>query len=158
MTAPTYSINTSKLFATITTTNATKITIESFIIKPFTFCAKTGKYARTSIPKMRGKPSIKKIVDNISTALMLKSRIISRVGPYKDAQNIVFSGVIIIANTVEIADMLIESGVFPFAKCVKKLDKFPPGQAATKNNPSAILGRGWIIMTIKYVKAGNNKN
>mgnify|MGYP003501632787 CR=1 FL=1 len=60
--------------------------------------------------------------------------------------------------TVEIADILIDNGVFPFSKCVKKFDKFPPGQAATKNKPNAILGLGCKMSTSKNVNAGNNKN
>ena len=67
-------------------------------------------------------------------------------------------GVITIASTVEIADMLMDKGVFPRARYVQKLDKFPPGQAATKNNPRAILGLGCMMRTRRYVNAGSKIN
>jgi hypothetical protein len=39
-----------------------------------------------------------------------------------------------------------------------KLEIFPPGQAATRNIPKAILGSGCMIVTSKKVKAGSNIN
>ena len=72
----------------------------------------------------------------------MKERKISLVGPYKEPQNTVFNGVMTMDRAVDTADMLMESGVLPFARCVRKFDRFPPGAAATRNMPSAMLGCG----------------
>ncbi len=99
-----------------------------------------------------------KIVTSISTGLIENERINAFVPGYNEPQNRVLNGVMNIAKTVEIADMLIDRGVFPFPKYVKKFDRLPPGHAATKNKPNAMLGNGLTIMTNKKVNAGNRKN
>lgn len=64
----------------------------------------------------------------------------------------------IMAKNVAKAVKLTDKAVFPFARCVKKLEMLPPGQAATIIIPNAIVGCGLIISTSKKVKAGNRKN
>ena len=59
-----------------------------------------------------------------------------------------------VANAVKLTD----KAVFPFAKCVIKLEMFPPGQAATIIIPNAILGCGLISITNKKVNNGNKIN
>ena len=62
------------------------------------------------------------------------------------------------AAILENAVRLTDSAIFPLAKLVKKLETFPPGQAATRNMPSAILGGGFETETNTQVKKGNKKN
>ena len=73
-------------------------------------------------------------------------------------QKLRLNGVIKIANKVAIAVSVTESAAFPLDKCVKKLETFPPGQAATINIPKAMLGIGSISQTKPNVIAGSNKN
>ena len=63
-----------------------------------------------------------------------------------------------IAKKVAKAVRLTDKAVFPFAKCVMKLEMFPPGQAATIIIPKAILGCGLISITKIKVNNGNNTN
>jgi len=62
------------------------------------------------------------------------------------------------AAVVAMAVKVTESAALPLAKRLKKLEIFPPGQAATKNMPKAILGCGFISITNKKVKAGSKTN
>lgn len=80
------------------------------------------------------------------------------VGWYKLLHNSKLNGVKNMANRVENAVRLIDKAVFPLANFVMKLEMFPPGQAATKNMPKAMLAGGFIILTKKNVKAGNKMN
>jgi len=59
------------------------------------------------------------------------------------------SGVIIGANKVEVAVSVTDNATFPFANEDKKLLILPPGHAPNKNIPSAMLGQGFNINTIK---------
>lgn len=157
-TIPTKSRKYVKLDASEANTNRIKKIIEKRFIHLFVLLAHPGYLLLIYIPSTRGTPSIIKIVTNISTGLIENERINAFVPGYSEPQNKVLNGVMKIAKTVEIADMLIDRGVFPFPKYVKKFDRFPPGQAATKNNPNAMLGNGFMIMTNKKVKAGSRKN
>lgn len=51
-----------------------------------------------------------------------------------------------------------DRAVLPRAKWVKKLETFPPGQAATINIPNAILAMGRTNQTNANVTAGSIKN
>ena len=62
------------------------------------------------------------------------------------------------AETLENAVRLTERAVFPFARLVRKLDTFPPGQAATKNIPRATLGGGFSKEMTTQVKNGSTIN
>ncbi len=62
------------------------------------------------------------------------------------------------AATLDTAVKLTESATFPLARLVKKFETFPPGQAATKNMPKAILGGGLRRVTNTHVRKGNTKN
>lgn len=53
---------------------------------------------------------------------------------------------------------LTESAVLPLARLVRKLETFPPGQAATRNIPKATDGGGFIISTKHQVRNGRSKN
>ena len=78
------------------------------------------------------------------------------VGLYRPAQREKLKGVRKIADILEKAVKLTESAVFPFARLVKKLETLPPGQAATKNIPKAMLGGGWRSVTKTQVRNGSN--
>jgi hypothetical protein len=80
------------------------------------------------------------------------------VGGYSAAQKLRFTGVIITANRVALAVKVTERARFPPAKEVIKLEIFPPGQAATRIIPRAILGMGFIRRTSKKVRKGNARN
>ena len=121
--------------------------IENFFIHLLARAENPGALWFTYIPNARGSPSIRKMVTSISAGLIVNDSNKPLVGPYKELQNKVLRGVITIASSVEIADMLIERGVLPFARYVRKFETFPPGQEATRNNPRAMLGRGWTIKT-----------
>jgi hypothetical protein len=62
------------------------------------------------------------------------------------------------AATLDMAVKLTESATFPLARLVKKLETFPPGQAATRNIPKAMLGGGLSSVTNTQVRKGNTKN
>lgn len=94
------------------------------------------------------------IVLNISRGFMLMVRRTEAVGGYKFPQNCKLKGVIKIAATVANAVRLTLSAVFPPERWVIKLEIFPPGQAATKIIPNAILGFGCKIRISPKVKAG----
>ena len=100
----------------MTTIKIKNTLMENFFIKPIILRETAGKKRRISIPSIKGSASIKKIVESISQIPMLKELIKLAVGLYIEAQIIVLNGVIKIAATVEMADMLIDNGVLPFAK------------------------------------------
>ncbi len=77
------------------------------------------------------------------------------VGSYKLAHKVKLNGVIIIAVSVTIAVILTERAALPLASREKKLDIFPPGQAATMNIPSARLGCGSKNTISRKVRAGS---
>ncbi len=74
------------------------------------------------------------------------------------AQKEKLNGVKKMAATLETAVKLTESATFPWARLVKKLETFPPGQAATRNMPKAMLGGGLSRVTNTQVKKGKIKN
>ncbi len=94
----------------------------------------------------------------ISTGEMATSVNIFDVGPYNEPQNSRFKGVIITANKVATAVRLTDKAELPLAKCVMKLEIFPPGHAATMNIPKAMLEIGSIIHTNAKVIAGKSIN
>ena len=53
---------------------------------------------------------------------------------------------------------LTDRAVLALARCVMKLEMFPPGQAATSIMPNAILGEGSMIKTKTNVAAGSSRN
>ena len=62
------------------------------------------------------------------------------------------------AAILENAVRLTDSAIFPLARLVRKLETFPPGHAATRNMPSAILGGGFAIEINTQVKKGKTRN
>lgn len=83
---------------------------------------------------------------------------IDAVGPYRPPQKLRFRGVITMAKSVAIAVRVTERAAFPLDICVKKLETFPPGQAATINMPKAMLGMGSVSHTSKKVTNGSSIN
>lgn len=73
-----------------------------------------------------------------------------------DDQNKKFKGVITNADTEVMAVSVTDKATFPRASSEKKLDAFPPGQAATRIIPNAIPCGGDQIKIITMVSAGNN--
>jgi len=59
-----------------------------------------------------------------------------------------------VANAVKLTD----NAAFPPAILLKKLETFPPGQAAIIIIPKAKLGWGSMIIIAKKVNAGNKIN
>ena len=59
-----------------------------------------------------------------------------------------------VAKAVKLTD----SAALPPAILLKKLETFPPGQAAINIIPNAKLGCGFRSMTSKKVAIGNTKN
>src|SRR4051794_24517791 len=121
-------------------TKSRKKAMEAFLAHLLICFAVAGYLCLIYMPTASGSPSIRKIVTSMSCGLMVKdfSRLLD--GPYKEPHSNVLKGVMKMASTVDMADMLMDRGVFPFAKYVRKLDRLPPGQAATRNKPSAMLG------------------
>jgi hypothetical protein len=72
-----------------------------------------------------------------------------------DDQNKKFKGVTIKADTEVIAVNVTDNATLPRASSEKKLEAFPPGQAATRIIPSAMPWGGDQIKINKMVRAGN---
>ena len=68
------------------------------------------------------------------------------------------SGVVNMHNAVLMAVSETESSVFPLQRDVMKLEMFPPGHAATRIIPSAIIGDIQFLKVIvrRKVKAGRS--
>lgn len=71
-----------------------------------------------------------------------------------------FNGVRTTAKIVAIAVRLTDKATLAFEREEIKLEKFPPGQAATNIIPKAMVGvkKSFKITTIKKVRKGNTKN
>ena len=140
------------------TINNKKISIEKGFKYFINFNAITGFFQRTIIPKTSGTPKINKTnLNNTNGSNSIAFKMVA-VGSCRLLQNWKFKGVITKQTKVANAVRLTDKAEFPFAICVIKLEIFPPGQAATKNIPKAILGLGLIAFTNKKVSAGNNMN
>lgn len=72
-------------------------------------------------------------------------------------QNAKFSGVTIVAESVEKAVKLTESATLALEREEMKLEILPPGHAAIKIIPMAMEGGGLIMITNIKVKAGSRK-
>src|ERR1035437_8992000 len=76
---------------------------------------------------------------------------------YKLPHSAKLKGVKKIAPEVEIAVRLTARATFPLAIELIKFEMFPPGHAATKIIPRAMVGVGFNKMTNKKVIAGKRK-
>jgi len=111
-----------------------------------TLFARFGKYRDMIRPAANGMPRTIKIVIKTSTGLKLTSCKIFAVSGLRFPQNARLSGVMNIAAAVDIAVIVMEIAVFPFARYVMILERLPPGHAATSIIPKAIEGCGFMIM------------
>ena len=109
----------------------------------------------TIIPKINGTPNITTIVLNNSIGSTLISFISSAVGAYIEPIIAKFKGVRMGANNVELAVSVTDKATFPLASELRKLLIFPPGHAPNKKIPRAILGQGFMIITIRKVSRGS---
>ena len=82
----------------------------------------------------------------------------SAVGGYKELQNSKLKGVKNTQSKVDIAVSETDKPRSAFAKELMKFETVPPGQAATKNIPSAKPGSGFQSHTIQNVTNGNRTN
>ena len=69
-----------------------------------------------------------------------------------------FTGVITMEAKVDRPDRLTDSAALPCAMAVRKLDTFPPGQAASSNKPSAMLADGCKTMMQSHANDGSSRN
>ena len=67
-------------------------------------------------------------------------------------------GVKITAEIVVIEVSMTDKAALALEICTMKLETFPPGQAAIKTIPNAILAGGLKIIARIIVKIGNNSN
>ena len=111
-----------------------------------------------SIPRTKGIPRINDT--NLNNSYGFRDTVfkIEFVGAYKLPQNCKFKGVIRIQAKLAKAVKLTDNAAFPPAILLKKLETFPPGQAAIIIIPRAKLGCGCIKIIARNVAAGNRKN
>ncbi len=138
-------------------TNATNISMESIRTGLETFCVNTGKKCATAIPIISGSIKMPDMLMNKSKKLISNSLILSRRPGRVDDQNMKLSGVVKKAVKEVMAVSVTESATLPFAKNEKKLDAFPPGQAATSIIPSATPGGGDSTKMITIVSKGSKR-
>lgn len=100
------------------------------------------KYLENSMPAMRGSKRMLTMFMNRSTKLISKSLTLSDNSGMKEEKAKKLRGVMIKANMEVNAVSVTESARFPLASKEKKLEAFPPGQAATSNMPRAMPGSG----------------
>jgi hypothetical protein len=98
------------------------------------------------------------MVDTILKTFRFTASSISCVGAYMLLQNAKLKGVITTESNVEMAVILTDKATLPLDIIEKKLDTFPPGQAATRNIPKAIPADGFIKTTRRKVTAGSRIN
>lgn len=135
-------------------TKAAKITIDEIFIGLIILAVNFGNLFEMKIPIAKGIPNNRTTVLIISKGLMLISFNKGAVAGFKLAQIVKFKGVVINAIKVENAVRLTANATFAFANEEIKLEIFPPGQAATKIIPNAMLGEGFKIKVKTKVKAG----
>ena len=111
-----------------------------------------------SIPKIKGIPKINETSFNKSIQFNSTDFKMILVGSYRLPQNCKLNGVITIQVSVAKAVKLTDNAAFPPAILLKKLDTFPPGQAAIIIIPKAKLGCGLMTKIAKNVNAGNKIN
>ena len=143
------------------TTIAMKITIESHCRGFFRAAATLGRKWLVRMPSTSGIPRRMKIVLNTSQSGITRVGI-SLLMPAKwrytlpHAQKL--NGVMNTARAVEMAVSETESSMLAFARELMKLEMLPPGQAATRIMPIAIMGDIHPVMSIAspQVKAGRS--
>ncbi len=121
------------------------------------FSAIAGKCLLKSIPAIRG---------NNKMPVMLRNRSMNSISSsfnwddnpgMSDAQNKKLTGVIINATSEVIAVRVTDKATLPLESKVKKLETFPPGQAATIIIPSAMPGIGLRSTMSKQVIIGSSR-
>jgi len=134
-----YFIKILKLAANAIATIIKNIITDRFCIFFSTDLVKIGNRHAIIMPNISGSPSIIRIVvktsgSGISSGLKRLEDL-----EYKLPQNLKFSGVKKIDNTVPIAVRLIDNSTFPFEIEDMKLEILPPGHAATRIKPIAMV-------------------
>lgn len=114
-----------------------------------------GKKCAQAIPTNNGSNKIPDMFRNRSRKLTSMSLMLSLSLGMVEDQNKKLNGVNRNAMTDVMALNVTERATFPFASNEKKLEAFPPGQAATRIIPNAIPCGGDQIKINTMVKAGN---
>lgn len=136
-------------------TKPTKIRIDTMRTGLEIFFVKVGKKWAQAIPINRGSNKIPDMFRNRSRKLTSMFLMLSRSPGIVDDQNKKLRGVTRNAMTEVMAVSVTDKATLPFASSEKKLDAFPPGQAATRIIPNAIPVGGDHIKISAIVKAGN---
>jgi hypothetical protein len=126
-----------------------------------TLSARPGKVLFNEMPTTKGIPRMMNTVKKTSAGLKLTCFKIGAVAGLRLPHIERFSGVIKMAAILETAVILIDMAELPLARYVTILERFPPGQAATKIIPNAMEGVSMFpgnIIVNKKVKAGSIKN
>ena len=154
-------MNASILFPKVSTTITIKNAIERHCIGFCSALVTLGRYCEQRQPSKRGIPKRMMIVLNISRngisssgRIILFSAKLRYIFPQKEK----LSGVVIMQAAVLNAVNETDSSVLPRENEVMKLDIFPPGQAATRIIPSAIIGdiQSFNKIVSRKVNAGSS--
>ena len=156
-------MNWSKLLPNVSTTIAMKKATERYCIGFLSALVTFGRYWAQSIPRTSGTPRRITIVLKISQKGISSSGSIIRFSAklrYNFPQNEKFSGVVKMHAAVLSAVSDTESSVFPLQSEVMKLEMLPPGHAATRIIPRAIIGDIQFLNVIvkRKVRAGKRIN
>src|SRR5690606_38988367 len=144
--------------ASAPTTNTPKNSSERTLNGLCARAAARGNQCATLMPSTAGMPSRTTIVTSTSSGSSATAVRMRAVSGFRLPQNARFSGVKSSEPSVEIDVIVIDSAVLPRAKWVRKFEMLPPGQAATRISPSAMLGAGFSTIPIPQPTAGSSTN
>ena len=131
---------------------------EKYFIGFFSFQANRGNLWLTQSPILSGKAIKRNTFNIILNKGISISFIKALVSGSRFPQRKKLSGVKNTAKPVAKVVRVTDKAVFPFAWCVMKLDRFPPGQLATNIIPKAKLACGLIKKMRPAVSKGRISN